>query len=359
MSGPDFGNVMKGGGHYNNNSAPQGAAVEVSLSLIREAMQHIKFAVPSHQPVYIADLGSSQGKNSLAPIGVLIEEIRRLTHGDAQDYKDMASPSIVVVHEDLPSNDFSALFSLVQSTPTSYLHQYPNVFVLASGRSFYHQLLPDSSLHIAFSATAMHWLSARPALLPDHVSSCRTQDAVARQAYEEQARKDWQTILRHRGRELVSGGLLMTIQLWIPEAGRVPAYELVDAIERVAVELRDEGTIDAASFLELSFLDYYRQLPEFLDADVLQESGFEVISHTPLPSIPNPIYKRYSNTGDIEAFGKAMAGFIQSWSYFAVSSALKEESKIQLFYDRLALEFSKQPDLYQFNSHIFICFRKL
>ena len=43
----------------------------------------------------------------------------------------------------------------------SYLKRNKDVFVTASGTGFYAQCFPSKSVHLGFSATAMHWLKER------------------------------------------------------------------------------------------------------------------------------------------------------------------------------------------------------
>ena len=66
---------------------------------------------PGDQPLVIADYGSSQGKNSLAPIRVAIRILRERTG---------PSRPIFVFHVDQPSNDFNALFDVLDTDPNRY-----------------------------------------------------------------------------------------------------------------------------------------------------------------------------------------------------------------------------------------------
>ena len=71
------------------------------------------------EPVVIADYGSSQGHNSLAPITAAIRALR-----------ERLGPirAISVAHTDLPDNDFSALFHTLETDPASYLRHDPAAF---------------------------------------------------------------------------------------------------------------------------------------------------------------------------------------------------------------------------------------
>ena len=80
------------------------------------------------EAIVIADYGSSEGRNSLAPMTIAIGRLR-----------DRVGPNraIAVVHTDLPGNDFNALFETLANDPDSYLRDDPAVFASAVGRSYY------------------------------------------------------------------------------------------------------------------------------------------------------------------------------------------------------------------------------
>ena len=94
---------------------------------------------------------SAGGRNELQPMTVAIETLR-----DA----GVIAP-ITVVHTDIPTNDFSALFEAVEHDPNTYV-RLDDVYTLAAGRSFYGRIFPPESLTLAWSAIAVHWISAYP-----------------------------------------------------------------------------------------------------------------------------------------------------------------------------------------------------
>src|SRR5262249_57496696 len=94
------------------------------------------------QPVIIADYGSSQGHNSLAPMRAVIATLRQ---------RSSPATPIGIVHTDLPSNDFSALFTLLAESPDSYLRGAAEVYPSAIGRSFYQPLFPTPHLPLRSS----------------------------------------------------------------------------------------------------------------------------------------------------------------------------------------------------------------
>src|SRR5918998_5106687 len=105
--------VMKGHGFYNEHSRPQQKADSLGLPLLERAVEEI--TVPQGaEPAAVADFGAAQGRNSLGPMRLAVEKIRLRT---------TASTPIVVVHTDLPQNDFGSLFALVEASPESYLRR--------------------------------------------------------------------------------------------------------------------------------------------------------------------------------------------------------------------------------------------
>lgn len=146
VSNPCIGHtyIMKGDGYYNEHSSLQATAIAKMMNIIQEAAQSC--ALPSEGPFHIADLGCSQGKNSLAPITVILQEIRKRQPGK----------TITVLHADLPDNDFTSLFNEVFGIH-SYIQQMEDVFPAAIGRSYYERLVPAQHLHMCVAFATLHW----------------------------------------------------------------------------------------------------------------------------------------------------------------------------------------------------------
>jgi hypothetical protein len=123
---------MEGHGAYNRSSRVQAAGLASAIPLFREAAEIVPLA-PAPEPVVIADYGCSEGHNSLLPMRAAIAALRQ---------RIGPSRAISVVHTDLPSNDFSALFEALESDPDSYLRGETATFSSAVGRSFYRRLFP-------------------------------------------------------------------------------------------------------------------------------------------------------------------------------------------------------------------------
>ena len=104
-------------------------------------------------------------------------------------------------------NDWQSVFRLVHGDipdgPATYMDgSFDDVYVLASGSSFYQRCFPPGSIDLGFCATAMHWLTSTPTPIPDALHSACTADGAAQRAFSERAAKDWEHILLQRAHEL-------------------------------------------------------------------------------------------------------------------------------------------------------------
>jgi len=68
--------VTEARGSYNKNAASQAAGGALSLPLLEKAARELTLD-PGDAPIVIADYGSSQGKNSLAPMRSAIAALRQ------------------------------------------------------------------------------------------------------------------------------------------------------------------------------------------------------------------------------------------------------------------------------------------
>ena len=224
---------MEGHGAYNRSSRVQAAGSSPALALLDQAARQVPL-LTAPEPVVIVDYGSSEGHNSLAPVSVAVAILRERIGRER---------AISVVHTDLPSNDFGALFQTLALDPESYLRDDPRVFASAVGRSFYEQILPDSTVTLGWSSWAVQWLSRVPALIPDQVQVAYSQDAGVRSAFHQQAADDWRCFVVHRAAELRPGGRLVVLSMALDDHGDFGYKPCVVAIYGAVLDLVDEGFI--------------------------------------------------------------------------------------------------------------------
>ena len=100
---------MEGKGSYNKYAKLPAGGAALALPLLEKAAEHVVFD-RSCRPIVIADYGSSQGKNSLAPMDLIIRTLRPRIGKDRP---------IMVFHIDQATNDFNSLFEVLATDGTA------------------------------------------------------------------------------------------------------------------------------------------------------------------------------------------------------------------------------------------------
>ena len=224
--------VMEGNGAYNKHAKLPADGAALALPLLEKAISEVKLDL-SDEPIVIADYGSSQGKNSLAPMQVAISRLRK---------RIRPNRSISIFHIDQPSNDFNSLFEVLDADPNRYGVDEPEVYSAAIGKSFYEKVLPSGSVHLGWSSYAVVWLSRVPALIPGHFISIRSTGSV-RAEFERQAAQDWEAFLTLRARELHPGGRLVVVLPGIADDGSVGLEPIFDHANAALEEMVADGVI--------------------------------------------------------------------------------------------------------------------
>jgi salicylate 1-O-methyltransferase len=295
--------AMKAAGAYNEASQVQSAGGAVAFELLARAAEQVPLPAAGALTV-IADLGSSQGRNSLAPMRIAIDTLRGRRKWDQP---------IAVVHADQPSNDFAALFELLERSPDSYRKAADNVHGYAIGRSFYERLFPAQSVTLAWSSYALHWLSRAPASLGDHICAW-TASADLRAAFQNQAEADWQRFLEHRAHELRRGGSLVLVAPACHADGS--GWEPVDIIvatEEIVVELAGDGVITREELGRMAFPAYRRNTADWQAplrsgplADAFELETLELID------VPDPFYAAAVADDDPDTFAAGWTAIIDT-----------------------------------------------
>ena len=345
MTNSDAGRVnapspMEGHGAYNRSSRVQAAGLAAAIPLLRHAAETAPLA-PAPEPIVIADYGCSEGHNSLLPMRETIAGLRQRVG---------ISRTISVVHTDLPSNDFSALFEALESDPDSYLRGEQATFASAVGRSFYRQLLPSNSVTLGWSSWSVQWLSRTPALIPDQVQVAYSHDANACAAFARQAAEDWHAFLVHRADELRPGGQLVVLSMAKTDNGDFGYRLVIDALIGALMDLAAEGVVSAAEIEKMAIPTYGRTRAEFTAP--FADSGN--IAGLALASIEiflgeDHIYEDYERDRDAGAFGRRWAAFVRASTFPTLAQALEGggEERAERFYDlfeaRLAARLAAAP----------------
>lgn len=291
--------AMEGAGYYNRNSGMQAAGIALALPLLEAAAQAV--SADGDQPLMIADFGSSQGRNSMLPMRLAIDMIRRR----------YASRPIEIVHTDLPSNDFASLFRLLDEDETSYLKGQPNLFPSAIGRSYFEPILPPARVHLGWNTWTLHWMSRNPVEVDDHLLAICGSSATAHEAVRLQQADDWRNFLTARAAELAPGGRLVSLSMGCGSERH--GWEWVcGETWNAAVEMAQEDLISADELTRFTVPAAGRTVAAL--AAPFADGPFEglTLDHAEVMLAPDPFWEEFCESGDADQLGGQWAGMIRA-----------------------------------------------
>jgi SAM-dependent methyltransferase len=331
--------VMAGGGYYSAHSQVQHLAAAPGLPLLERAAHQVP--IVEGAAVVIGDFGCAGGRNELEPIRIAIAALRE---------RAPAVP-ITVVHTDLPSNDFAALFQAVEQSEASYLVGQREVYAYAAGRSLYGPIFPAGGLALGWTAITVHWLSAMPCVIPDQIFSNLTEGPV-REALRAQSRRDWEAFLRERLRELRPGGQIVVVGGASRADGLSGAEGLFEMANEQLRSMVEDGLLRRSEYQNMFYPTWNRTLQEFLEpfergplAAALTVEEFA--EHTTSDGVTYPQYER---DGDAAAFASAYVPFVKAvtapsfFRWIASDRTASERAAIEdAFYDGLQRRIAADP----------------
>jgi hypothetical protein len=343
--------AMRGAGYYSSNTVGAKAVIDKVGDLVMKAIARMP-AIADARPFSIADFGAADGGTSLDLMRRMVEAIRA-REPDRQ---------ITITYTDLPHNDFAALFRLTQGLlgqqAMKPLADIPDLFIFGSGTSFYRRIVPDGSLSFGFSATAMHWISARPCMIKDHVQSVGASPAE-REQFRAQGLADWEAILLHRARELRPGGRLLLANFCVDEAGRylgaTVGVNMFDEFARHWRGLLAAGRINEAEYVNATFQQFYKTPDEFAapfrDAhSAVSKAGLRLENLSTIVT-PCPYAADFLDHRDVAAFAKAYVPTLRSWSETVFAGALDPARPAEMraaivndFYEAYEADVAHAPD---------------
>lgn len=346
--------AMKGGGYYSQSTRGAKDVIDNASGMLVEAANAIN-PPGSDGPIVLADFGAADGGTSESALRKCIEQIRTR----------FPDNQIQVTYTDLPSNDFSVLFKNLlgvgPQTAHTYLTDIENVFVNACGIGFHRQLLPNTSLDIGFSATAMHYISEKPCPIENHVHMVGASGETLA-AYAQQARQNWNDLLVARAKELRPGGRLVMLNFGIDEEGRylgnTGGINMFDTFADIWEQMCNEGTISQAEFINTSFPQYYRTVEEFCapfkDSDSpVYQAGLRLVS-AKTGVVGCPYRRAFDEAGSAMSareFAKSYVPTLRSWSEAVFLSGLHDARPaderhqiVDAFYQRYEDRVASDPN---------------
>lgn len=313
--------TMSSGGLYSLATLGAKDVIDKATPMVLSALASIP-APASTSHWCFSDMGCADGGTSLDLWRAVVQSIRSKQNDDIQ-----------IVYADQVFNDFNALARILHGHTVfdSYLPASNDVHVLQSASSFYQPILPGQSLHLGFSATAMHWLSEMPCNISNHVHMVGA-SGDEKEAFAKQAAQDWQNILLQRSRELVSGGKLVLVNFCIDDGGRhlgnTDGVNMFDNFNNNWQTFLAQGTITADEYNAMTLPQYYNNVEEF--SKPLQDPDSEVyraglrLDNISTHVVPCPFAVDFEKHGDATKFAKAYIPTIRSWNESIFKGALSD-----------------------------------
>ncbi len=313
--------------NYSDDTEGARVCLERSLDMIRAATG----AVPVDSDTFrFLDCGAADGGTALG----LWSNVLELALGRE------GVTRFELLANDLPSNDFDALGINVART----VADRPDALGLMVPRSFYAPVAAPGSVHLGFSATAMHWLSEKPILLRTHTHANATPDVAARNAFAAVAQRDWRRILTRRAEELAPGGELVLVNLARDGDGRFLGRNhehecMHDVLHDLWKGLREEGRIDEEAYVRGTFQNFYKSEAELTEcltdaASTPHRAGLRLVTSR-VELVPCFYRARFAKDGDTDAFADGLMRTVRSWSEHTFRDALGERTDRQAVCDTL------------------------
>jgi salicylate 1-O-methyltransferase len=314
---------------YTVTSRLQAAGLRPAIALFEQAADTVPLPRPP-QPIVIADYGASTGHNSLLPISAALPVLRNRTRPEH---------SILVVHTDVPDNNFTVMFETLADDPDTYLDKDAATFASAVGRSFYSQIIPSNSVHLGWSSWAVQWLSRVPAPIADHVQVDYCADEGVRAAFARQAAHDWHEFVAFRGRELCPGGQLVVLTMALDEHGEFGYRPLLDALVDGLDELAADGLLTEDEVRRMCLPAVGRTEADFI-APFAPSGRFERLSieHLEVFNAEDRFWAQYRADHDANAFAALWAAFVRASVFPTLVTALadgRDDARSAQFFDRL------------------------
>lgn len=256
---------------YAHNSHFQRAIASVTKKARQDMAAALYRARGRPASMAIADLGCATGPNALLMASDAVEAVLR----------EEAHPrlQVQVFLNDLPGNDFNAVFRLL---PSSALAATGRCLVSAWPGSFYGRVFPDASLDYAVSSSSLHFLSRAPAaIIPNsnrgrvYLSSPAGPAAVL-DAYRAQFHADFRAFLRCRAAETRPGGLLL-LTFVARRTARPTAHDcyLWDLLADALMDMAAAGVVREDQVHAFN-VPFYSPCPDDLAEAIAEEGSFAV-----------------------------------------------------------------------------------
>ncbi|KAH0726248.1 hypothetical protein KY284_002113 [Solanum tuberosum] len=242
-------NAGNGECSYASSSTLQRKVIQEAKPVLEDAINKMFNNIIGDSSCFnMADLGCSSGLNTLFTVSNIIKFVQVLC-----EEKSCKMPEFQAYLNDLPDNDFNAIFKSIPSFHPNL--KEANCFVSGIPGSFYERLFPSKSLHLVHSSYSIHWLSQAPEKIENsnNIYIARTSPPQVFEAYLNQFDKDFSRFLQLRSEEIVSGGHMGLIEQAKLDSFNLPFYTpCKDEVEKI-VQMEGSFDVDTIKFFKVNW----------------------------------------------------------------------------------------------------------
>ncbi|GMI84176.1 hypothetical protein like AT5G66430 [Hibiscus trionum] len=262
---------------YANNSSLQKKVLLKTRPFLEDTIKNMLTKILPVTCIKVADSGCASGPNAFLPAYEIMNTITRICQKSHHE-----SPELQVFLNDLPHNDFNAVFRSVPAF-NSRLSEYKGdlrgpCFIAGVPGSFYQRLFPSKSIHFVHSSYSLQWLSKVPKGVENNKGNIyisKLSPPNVAKAYLEQFQNDFSKFLRFRSEKMISGGrmLLILVGRSIIDPTSKDCCSLWDLLAKSLLDLVDKGLVDESD-LDSFNTSYYYPCKEELREIIEKEGSF-------------------------------------------------------------------------------------
>ncbi|XVF57284.1 hypothetical protein PTKIN_Ptkin06aG0192700 [Pterospermum kingtungense] len=226
----------------------------------------------------VADLGCSSGPNTFLVMSQIIDTIQKTCQQSKLEY-----PELQMLLNDLPENDFNAVFRSVPGFCESLKKEKGDMveelcFIVGVPGSFYDRLFPTRSLHFIYSSFALHWLSKLPDGLGNNKGNVymeRSSPPNVFKAYADQFQRDFSNFLSLRSKEIIPQGRM--VLSFMARKNPNPSNEdyIWELLAKSLLDLVEQGLVKEADVDSFNF-PLYTPCKEEVAAIIEKQGSFDI-----------------------------------------------------------------------------------
>ncbi|KAL4568977.1 hypothetical protein LXL04_024603 [Taraxacum kok-saghyz] len=325
-----------GANSYAQNSSLQKKASDMVKHITLKTLEETYIST-TPTSLGIADLGCSSGQNTLSTIREMVEAIDQI----AGKLPKTPPPEFRIHLNDLPTNDFNAVFKILPDFHQSLNNQRGNrsfkhdssVYIAGYPGTFYGRLFPDKCLHFIYSSYGLHWLSKVPPGIYDNNGKSINKDSLyiskssspqVSKAYFDQFQEDFSLFLRSRSKEVLTGGRMVLILLGRRDRNHVDRGNsfLWELLARSFATLVFQGEVEQEK-VDGYDSHFYAASREELEEEVKKDGSFEIELLE--------MFEIERNSGGYMSHGTAVARTVRAIQESMISHHFGEEILDNLF----------------------------